>query len=283
MSAPGQFPPPDMNRITGSHDILWIVLDSLRWDVAAAEMAAGRTPVLQELTGGSWEQRHTPGSFTLPAHTAFFAGFLPTPADPAVSRERLFAAQFSGSETTGPNTRTFASADIVSGLRGEGYRTVCIGGVGFFNQTTPLSCVLPGYFAESHWQPAFGVTHRDSASQQMAFAAGLVSEAAPREKLLLFLNVAAIHQPNYFYLRSSGPDDLASHAAALRAVDTALPVLFQSFANRPRPVFFIVCSDHGTAYGEDGFHGHRTGLPTVWTVPYAHGILDPSPWRTTTP
>lgn len=270
---------PDMNEITGSHDILWIVLDSLRHDVAARELAEGRTPCLALLTGGAWEERHSPGNFTLPAHLAFFAGFLPTPADSSADRQRLFAAKFAGSETTGSLTKTFDEENIIAGLRNAGYRTVCVGGVGFFNRTTPLSNVLPGYFAESYWEPGFSVTDRNSAQNQMAFAAGLVKAAPADQKLVLFINVSAVHQPNYFWLRKSGPDDLESHAAALQAVDSALPVLLGAFSARPRPVFHIVCSDHGTAYGEKGFHGHRAGHACVWTVPYAHGILNPEPWR----
>lgn len=40
-----------------------------------------------------------------------------------------------------------------------------------------------------------------------------------------------------------------------------------------RPCFAIVCSDHGTAYGEDGHTGHRLGHEVVWTVPYAQFVL----------
>jgi|GEM_PF-4288067 hypothetical protein len=29
----------------------------------------------------------------------------------------------------------------------------------------------------------------------------------------------------------------------------------------------------GTAYGEDGYHGHRLAHPVVWTVPYAEVVL----------
>jgi hypothetical protein len=35
-----------------------------------------------------------------------------------------------------------------------------------------------------------------------------------------------------------------------------------------------VCSDHGTAYGEDGYRGHRLGHPVVWDVPYAEFLLE---------
>ena len=61
--------PPDMNHLVATHDLLWIVLDSLRYDVAQQEMSEGRTPHLARLAG-AWEKRHTPGSFTLPAHAA---------------------------------------------------------------------------------------------------------------------------------------------------------------------------------------------------------------------
>jgi len=40
------------------------------------------------------------------------------------------------------------------------------------------------------------------------------------------------------------------------------------------PTFAIVCSDHGTAYGEDGYRGHRLAHEVVWTVPYAEILLE---------
>ena len=78
----------------GSHDILLVTLDTLRYDVAAEAMERGLTPELgRVIPGGRWELRHSPGSFTYAAHQAFFAGFLPTPAKPGL-HARLFAAKF---------------------------------------------------------------------------------------------------------------------------------------------------------------------------------------------
>jgi len=267
-----------MNQIVGTHDLLWLVLDALRHDVAVQEWEAGRTPELEKLAPQGWEQRHTPGTFTLPAHQAFFAGFLPTPADPAANRERLFAARFAGSETTGAGTKIFETATVIEGLRDEGYHTLCIGGVGFFNGRTALSRVFTDLFAESHWKTEFGVTCRESPQHQFAFAAERIAALPESEPLLLFINVSALHQPNYFYLRESGPDDVASHAAALRAVDEALPTLMSAFSQRRRPLFHITCSDHGTAYGEEGFTGHRVATSSVWNVPYAHGAVKKEAW-----
>ncbi|HEY1052948.1 MAG TPA: STM4013/SEN3800 family hydrolase [Prosthecobacter sp.] len=269
-----------MNDIIQRHDLLWLVLDSLRFDVAKAEWQAGRTPHLTRLTGArGWEKRHAPGSFTFPSHQAFFAGFLPTPARADASRERLFAARFAGSETTGTGTKVFDEESVIAGLRAAGFHTLCIGGVGFFNKQTALSRVLTDMFDESHWCVEFGVTCQDSPRHQFEFAAQRLGGLPHDQKICCFINVSALHQPNYFYARESGPDDLASHAAALRAVDAELPRLMEAFQRRGRPLFHITCSDHGTAYGEEGFTGHRVSVPAVWEVPYAHGVVDLGRWE----
>ena len=263
-----------MNRIVGSHDLVWIVLDSLRHDVADREMREGRTPNLEAWFPAGWEKRHSPASFTYPAHQAFFAGFLPTPADPDAEMERLFAVRFAGSKTTGPETCVLDGPDIVSGLAARGYHTLCIGGVGFFNGRTPLSRVLPGYFMESHWSSKTGVTSKTSTEEQFALAARRLGEIPRDQRVFLFLNLSAIHRPNRHYLPGKKDDDLETHAAALRHVDACLPVLAAALGRRG-PVHLLAFSDHGTLYGEDGFHGHRVGHPDVYTVPYAATMLTP--------
>ncbi len=261
-----------INHFTpGVHDLILITLDTLRFDVAAQALADGRTPFLASvLPGGAWEARHTPASFTFAAHHSFFAGFLPTPILPG-PHPRPFAMRFSGSATTGPETCVLDAADLPEGLGRLGYRTVCIGGTGFFNRQNPLGCALPDRFQASHWSPAFGVTDPDSTAHQIDLAARLLAETAPR--MFLFINVSAIHQPNRHYLPGAQEDSLESHAAALCYVDGQLPRLFDAIRRRA-PALVILCSDHGTLYGEDGYTGHRVGHPIVWTVPYAEFFVE---------
>ena len=260
-----------MNQLCLSHDVLLLVLDTLRFDIAKAEWEAGRTPNFRRLLPRGWEERHSPGSFTYAAHQAFFAGFLPTPAYRDPSHTRLFAARFAGSETTGPGTKVFDAPDVITGLRSEGWRTICVGGVGFFNRQTPLGRVLPNLFEEAHWEPRFGVTDRESTRHQFEFAAELLQKSA--QPTFLFINVSALHQPNYFYLKTEGPDTIESHAAALRYVDGQLSILMQALTQKQRPTFCIFTSDHGTTYGEDGWTGHRLAHPHVWNVPYGEAIV----------
>lgn len=277
----------NMNHIVGSHDLLFVTLDTLRYDVAVELLEAGRLPNLarvlprDEAGRPYWEERHTPGNFTYAAHSAFFAGFLPTPTGPGGPHPRLFAARFDGSESMSPDTWVYADrATFVEGLADAGYRTVCIGGVGFFNPGNTLGTVLPSLFAQAHWSPETSLTAPNAFEAQIEVARETVAGLDPEKRLFLFVNVPALHQPNYFYLDGAERDDSlpakgdtrASHAAALEYVDRHIGELFAVMTER-RPCFAIVCSDHGTLYGEDGLTGHRIAHPLVWTVPYAQFVL----------
>ncbi|MDR7274926.1 STM4013/SEN3800 family hydrolase [Catenuloplanes atrovinosus] len=261
-----------MRGLIPSHDLLFVTLDTLRYDVAARQFAEGRTPTLAALLPGGWERRHTPASFTYAAHHAFFAGFLPTPVAPG-RHPRPFAARFAGSETTGPDTWVFDAADLPGALAGAGYHTVCLGGVGFFNPGAPLGRVLPGLFAEAHWEPAFGVTAPDCVDAQADRLAQIIARLPVERPLFTFLNVAALHQPNRHYLPGAADDTVDSHAAALEYADRALKRVFTLAGGRGRPCRVIICSDHGTLYGEDGHVGHRVAHEAVWTVPYGEFTL----------
>ncbi|MBA4146617.1 MAG: STM4013/SEN3800 family hydrolase [Verrucomicrobia bacterium] len=260
-----------MKHLIGNADILFITLDTLRYDAAQQAWRECRLQTLAPyLAPQGWEERHSPGSFTYAAHHAFFAGFLPTPLASG-PHPRLFAAEFAGSLSTVDTTFTFAEATLPEALSARNYRTICIGGTGFFNQQNELARVLPRLFSEAHWTPDLGVACRSSAENQVAQAIRSV-DAAGDQRVFLFINISAIHQPNWFYGADHGPDTLATHTAALVAVDQALHPLFQHLKQRA-PTLAIVCSDHGTAYGEDGYVGHRVAHEVVWTVPYAEFML----------
>jgi len=261
----------DANTLIGTHDVVFITFDTLRYDVAARLWSENRTPNLRAvLPPSGWEERHSPGNFTFAAHAAFFAGFFPTPAEPrapsAPKFTRPFAIRFGGSETTGERTCVFDTPDIVRGFSSRGYHTACIGGVGFFNPESPLGRVLPGYFEASHWSRELGVTDPESTRNQVSLAVKILQQESRR--VFLFCNISAIHQPNCHYVPGATGDSVETHAAALAYVDSQLPPLFQALRKRG-PSYVILCSDHGTAYGEDGYWGHRLCHPTVWNVPYA--------------
>lgn len=248
-------------------DLALITLDALRYDVATEALSNGQTPALASLIR-AWEPRHTPGNFTYSAHAAFFAGFFPTPASGHPSMRPL-ALRFQGSRTVGPDTLLLDGANIVEGLRRKGYHTLCIGGVGFFNQRNPLGSVFPSMFDESCWKPAFAVSELHSTRAQVSEACARIGSAPATHPLFLFLNVSATHPPTHMYLPGARADSKATQAAALAYVDRELPPLFEALHTRGRGGTAYLMSDHGTLFGEDGLHGHRVAHPHVWTVPYA--------------
>ncbi|MEW6283737.1 MAG: STM4013/SEN3800 family hydrolase [Candidatus Eremiobacterota bacterium] len=255
----------------GACDILWITLDSLRYDVAARALEAGQTPNLARLMPeGRWQKRLTPGCFTYSAHHAFFAGYLPTPVEPGL-HPRRFACRFAGSQTTGPDTVVLDAASVPEGLSELGYHTLCIGGVGFFNPGTPLGRVLPGLFQESVWRPELGVTALDSTAHQVREAVERMRRRPRQQRIFLFLNVSATHQPTVGYVPGATVESVDTQQAALAYADSQLPPLLEAMAERG-PVFAVACADHGTCHGEDGYWGHRQSHPLLWTVPYTEAM-----------
>ncbi|HVU69934.1 MAG TPA: hypothetical protein VHD63_22565, partial [Ktedonobacteraceae bacterium] len=121
-----------------------------------------------------------------------------------------------------------------------------------------------------------GVSDPDSTANQVRLACQILARVPDEQRLFLFLNISALHQPNCFYLPEATHDTVESHAAALIYVDTQLPPLFRALRKRA-PLLALLCSDHGTAYGEEGYSGHRLAHPVVWTVPYAEVLLSQQP------
>ncbi|WP_052869177.1 STM4013/SEN3800 family hydrolase [Streptomyces niger] len=245
--------------------ILFVTLDSLRYDVAETALTAGRTPRLAGmLPGGQWERRWTPGTFTLPAHKAFFHGFLPKLPQPQ-QPPRLWECRPPAFKTVRPETFVFDAPNLLAGLGQHGYRTVCIGGVTYFSRETPMGAVLPQMFDEDHWRPEFCSPEIDSTRHQVDQALEVADRHADRP-LYLFVNVSATHVPHGHYVGDS-TDSAASQAAALAYADEHLGRLVDGLT-ADRRWLIIMCADHGDAYGDDGFHGRGIAHPSVLNVPF---------------
>jgi arylsulfatase A-like enzyme len=269
----GMYPTFPLEQMVGTHDIVWIVLDSVRFDVAQGAHERGETPNLSLLFGQGWECRHAPGTFTLPSHVAMFSGFFPTPHDMPTAA-KIASPRIPGGVGLGENTFLFDEASIPHAFAARGYRTVCIGGVGFFSNYVPLATILPSYFEETFWKPRYGPGRKESVGLQVEKAREILLETtAP---VFLFINVATTHHPTAIYVDGATKESVETQAASLRYADAALGPLLALLAERrsTRPTILIVCSDHGDAFGEDGYWGHRLSHPTVLEIPYAHVVLD---------
>ncbi len=266
----------DMNQIVGSHNILFVCLDTLRYDVAKDLELKGETPVINSY--GTWDKRHAPGNFTYPSHQAMFSGFLPSSVEaiPLLERERLFFPKDIGLGRKPPKKAfAFEGATFVEGLEKVGYETICVGGVAFFNKRSDLGRVLPNLFQKSYWNPSFACDVLESVDHQIDFIRKKLAQRESSKPLFLYLNIDSIHYPTAFYLEGAKKDSIETHAAALKYVDERIGSLFQIFQTLGK-TFVILCSDHGTCYGEDGYQFHNISHEKVYTVPYKHFILEES-------
>lgn len=161
----------------------------------------------------------------------------------------------------------------MEGLEKDGYETWCVGGVAFFDRRSDIGKVFPGCFQKSYWNPSFACPVKDSTKNQVDFLLKKIDGADPGKRIFLYLNVDAIHYPNYFYLEGAGEDCYESHKAALRYADQELGRLFDGWKEKRGSAFVICLSDHGTCYGEDGCQFHGINHPIVNTVPYKHFFL----------
>ncbi|MFF4405664.1 STM4013/SEN3800 family hydrolase [Streptomyces sp. NPDC001262] len=256
--------------ITSGTSILFVTLDSLRYDVARSAYGEDMTPHLAALLPeGGWQRRQTPGTFTLPAHTAFFHGFLPKLPQPQ-QPPRLWECRPPAFKTVPPETFLFDAPSLLAGLGQHGYRTICVGGVTYFSRETPLGSVLPAMFDEDHWRPEFCSPEIDSTRHQVDQALDLADRHRGRP-LLLFVNVSATHVPHGHYIGRPA-DTTTSQRAALAYADEHLGRLITTLTANDRWLV-IMCADHGDAYGDDGYHGRGIAHPVVMNVPYAATVL----------
>ena len=210
----------DMNAVVGSHDLLLITLDTLRYDVAAESLAAGRTPEPGAvLPGGTLGAAAHAGQFHLRgARRPSSPGSCRRPTGPARTRARSRPAS-PAARRRRPAPASSTRADLV----GRARRGRLPHGVrrrrGLLQQAQPArlgparACSPRATGSRSSASPT-----RPRSRHQIARAEQVVA-GLPRTAsgCSCFVNVSALHQPNCFYLPGAarGEDSRATHAAAL--------------------------------------------------------------------
>jgi hypothetical protein len=285
-------------------NVVFITLDSCRFDVAAS----AATPHLDALS--PLVRAETPGTYTLPAHVAYFNGFLPQPEDgrywiDGIGFKSIWRSA-AARQTSSAAGITFAGRTVMDHYRAVGYRVIGAGGVTFFDPSSPLN-LLPTFFPEFHYYgrpvggPAGGPADRDEVLA-LSHVDELARECLLASRYFLFINCASTHIPyttpaarldpaltellrRLYRLHDakSADGDLsditASEAQQLRRVqgaalewaDVRLGALFDQL-RRTEPLV-VVCADHGEEFGDGGRYGHGHPHHSVTTVPMWVGVL----------
>ena len=273
-------PEPDMNAVVGSHDLLLVTLDTLRLRrgrragrrgahpaprPAICPADAGRSGTRRAASRTPRTRRSSPGSCRLP----------PRPA-----RTRGCSRRGSRAARRPPGgTFVFDTPDLVSGLAAVGLPHGVRRRRGLLQQAGPARLrparPVPG-------EPLGAGVRRGLAAPpsrtQVARAEQVVAELPAEQRLFLFVNVSALHQPNWFHLPGATPRDgrhpgrrtpprwststgtsggcSPRRAPAAPASPSSAPTTAPPTATTATPA---------TASGHEA----------VWTVPYAHFFLDP--------
>jgi len=288
--------------MTGPNYVL-ITLDSCRFDVAAA----AELPTLSAL--GELRRARTMGCFTLPAHAAFFGGFLPNvmeePLRPLYTRELgpLWRLSRARKRPRGDDVSIqLPGSSVPHGFRSLGYRTVGAGGVRWFSSGQ----LRDGFDAFHYWEPAGDTEDRFAVRAPEEYPltnVGAIVDSLGEGSYFLFVNSPETHAP---YL--SGTESAAARDAVLEvcrrlepmwngksrhtgevapapaefellkraqrdALEEADRRLGELFARLPRPARVVVCADHGEAFGENQRWGHDFPDRIVMEVPIWYGEL----------
>lgn len=258
-------------------NVLFITLDSCRYDTFAAAHADGTIPHLTQV--GALHCAQAPSYFTYGSHAAFWMGFTPGRAEleePMLNPKagKLFRMAFAGHVGSEKGGFQLQGANVIEGFRRKGYRTIGSGAVDWFDPSSCTGAVLGAPFERFHFA---GNTW--SLASQLSWIDHELAQTPQDQPVFVFLNVGETHVPYWHdaapWPRRPSPciafggeacnakESARRQRACLEWVDCRLASLLKRFEQGTT----LVCADHGDCWGEDGLWEHGISHPATLTVP----------------
>lgn len=274
------------HELKGLKSVLYVVLDSLRWD----SFAKAKTPVINRWTTKRLK-RFSYASWTQPSHSCLLSGLLPFESLPGVLASFTYATDFSLwahalSGTDAAKQHLYGDFCLPSMAQRCGWHTVGSVAMPVLNETTPFS---RGF---DHYSLA-------PAGSNLGTQAESIIPLLSDNKNFIFINACETHYP-YLLPRSSMPrisgmngvirdwgdtslerkvpftlEDMKSlHDSQIRGAELADERIGRLLDVLAKPAFLLVVSDHGELFGEAGMFGHGPFFhPALFEVPLAVGIV----------
>lgn len=183
-------------------NVVFITLDSCRYDVALDATIPNLSGISPVIRG------EAAGTYTLPAHIAYFNGFLPVPSGKRVTLGDTEADIIWRSAAARPTPARvavpFTGRTIMEHYRRSGFGVLGAGGVTFFDAANPHN-LLPSLFPEFRYygratrsrtgqRPRFGPQDRDT-SLALSHARELAAFCLRAGRYFMFVNCASTHVP----------------------------------------------------------------------------------------
>ena len=285
------------------NNVVFIVFDSCRWDA----YQAASTPNLDRI--GQAEQRYSYASWTSPSHYTFLMGMVPHQSPKGVFASNVYRDEFAlwSRRLNVPNVEFAGFVPQLSlphFLKGQGYRTEGVVSLPVLNPMTNLSMHFDRYeLAPSHND--LGIIFDGDGDKFRGI------QPSKDEPGFYFLNTGETHYP-YTLPGESGKDlpHISGVHGVFKHLDDFLknpsefmedkkqdeffsPEQFKAFYEKqiacvehldkvvgkfmdrcPANTYFMIMSDHGELFGEDGYFGHGPIFhEKVFEVFYLEGLL----------
>jgi arylsulfatase A-like enzyme len=240
------------------------------------------------------------GTYTLPAHSAMFYGFLPHvfSPEPLYNRycQQLWRITHRNVHVKPLVTFPLGNGSVISNFQRRGYFTVGVAAMDWFRDAPSLQ---EGF-------ERFEVTGT-GARRQNERLFRLIEKHAAHQPCFAFLNYGETHSPfRYEGMEESGGaidtqfslsrlfnqqgvwkdewqfDETAyrRQVACAEYLDRQMADVIDFIRRRGRPTTVIVCSDHGECFGENGMYGHAFYHERVMEVPMLIFRLNAPPHAT---
>ncbi|MGD9547918.1 MAG: sulfatase-like hydrolase/transferase [Candidatus Krumholzibacteriia bacterium] len=284
------------------NNVVFIVFDSCRWDA----FQAARTPNLDRI--GKAERRYSYASWTSPSHYTFLMGMVPHQSPKGVFASNVYRDEFAlWSRRLNIKDVEFAKfvpqLSLPHFLKNQGFRTEGVVSLPVLNPMTSMSAHFDRYeLAPEHNDLSIIFDGKD------AFR-GL--DPTKEDPAFYFINTGETHYP---YLLPGESARELPHISGVHGVFKHLddflknpseflqgrkqeeffsPEQFRAFYEKqiacvehldgvvgrfmdrcPENTYFMVMSDHGELFGEDGYFGHGPIFhQKVFEVFYLEGLL----------
>ena len=268
------------------NNLVYIVMDSCRFD----SWEAAKLPNIARL--GSFEKRYSYASWTSPSHFALLMGLTPHSSPSGVLASEIYKDDYcKWRERLGVRELDFAAflpeLSLPKKLGQLGYKRVARVSLPVLNRFTPHAMHFDDYrlmadhadfagmleeveffdqtpcfyffnLGETHYPYRLGPDKAPRLSGVHGALKGLSDEPAQSGQRTFF------SQTELDYFRES-------QIKACEYLDGLIGKLFQMC---PDNTWFIITSDHGELFGEDGYFGHGPIChPKVFEVPFIEGKL----------
>ncbi len=273
------------------NNIIWIILDSCRYDSFISAEPQYFTKI------GNIEKRYSYASWTAPSHYTYLMGMIPHTSPVGVFASDVYKEEFKKwSIRTGAENLTFKDfvpeLNLVKRLNELGYKTIGKVSLPVLNPKTSISRFFHEYkLMEDHndfkgmveeieftnSQPSFyflnlGETHYPYMlkDKELPHISGVHGVFKHMDDFIIHEGDEGKFNAGNFFTH---PEMRRLKKQQIQTVRYCDEVFTKLLDKCPSNTYFIITSDHGELFGEDGYFGHGPIMhEKTFEVPFIEGI-----------